>query len=187
MCTRGKESTRGFLWAWLFYYIRINFQMPQFIKVEKRDRVKERKRRQKRRGGMAYISHQSSDGKEPNLSLLQHLRLFIISQSISTLQTFSQLLSFDSHIHSFPPSSLHLLMVRRNVLPSGPGTCRISCFAREQGGERLKRRRRRKGEQRGTEPEEETHTEKEKQRDGGRGREGGKRRRMEASCAYIWL
>lgn len=30
------------------------------------------------------------------------------------------------------------------MLPSGPGTCSISCFAREQGGERQERRRRRR-------------------------------------------
>lgn len=105
------------------------------------------------------------------------------------LPEFSQTLSFHSHIHPFPPSSFHLLVVRRNVLPSGPGTCSISCFAREQGGERQERRRRsrRRGEQRGTEPEEETHTEKEKQRDGERGREGGKEERLNAGLVRIHL
>ena len=44
---------------------------------------------------------------------------------------------------SLPSSSLHLLVVRGNMLPSGPGTCSISCFARKQGGERQERRRRR--------------------------------------------
>lgn len=64
------------------------------------------------------------------------------------------------------------------MLPSGPGTWSISCFAREVGlggvgwGEEGGKKGGGGGTERGTEPEQETHTEKEKQRDGERRSEG---------------
>lgn len=149
VCITEKESTRGFIWAGLFYDIRIQFQLPLFIKVEK-----ERKRGQERRG----------------TCLSQYYRHFPSRYPFTLI--------------FIPSSPLHLLVVRRNMLPSGPGTCSISCFAKEQGGG--KRGRGGGGEQRGTEPEEETHTEKEKQRDGERGR-GKKRRRLNEGLVHIHL
>lgn len=109
--------------------------------------------------------------------------LYHLTISLSITNIFPAAVLSLSH-PSLPSSSLHLLVVRRNMLPSGPGTCSISCFAREQGGERQERRRRRtKGRTErhwawGGNPHREKETERRWERGGGW---------MKASCAHIWL
>lgn len=134
--SESSESAYEDLYGMVCFF-KIQFQQPQFIKVEME------KGGQKRRGGTTHISPQCCKGK-------QHIKLFIIL-TISVLLAFFQLISLLSILHS---SICQWLEETCFLHGQEPGV--FPAFQESKGGEACKEEEGLKGEQRGTKSEEKT-------------------------------